>query len=49
MKDQPSHGDELQQEADCALDSKLDELPFTHPGLQGLEPFYIEWELIWPM
>ncbi len=21
----------------------------AHPWLKGLEPFYVEWELIWPM
>jgi hypothetical protein len=49
MKDQPSPGEEVQQAAECALDPKLDEFLFTHLGLRGLEPFYIEWELIWPM
>jgi hypothetical protein len=49
MKDQLSPRDELQQAADCTLDPKQDEFLSTCPGLQGLEPFYIEWELIWPM
>lgn len=49
MKDQLSTRHELEQAADCVLDPKLDELLFTRLGLQGLEPFYIEWELIWPM
>ena len=49
MKDQLSLCDDHQQAADCALDPKLGELLFTYPGLRGLEPFYIEWELIWPM
>ena len=21
----------------------------AHPWLKGLEPFYVEWELVWPM
>lgn len=49
MKDQPLPREEIRQTADCAMDPKLDELLFTHPGLHGLEPFYIDWELIWPM
>ncbi len=49
MKDQLLPREEVRQATDCALDPKLDDLLFTHLGLQGLEPFYIEWELIWPM
>jgi len=49
MKDQLLPREEVRQATDCALDPKLDDPLFTHLGLQGLEPLYIEWELIWPM
>ena len=25
------------------------EMLLAHPELEGLEPYYIEWEFIWPM
>ena len=28
---------------------EMEMLLFTYPGLDGLEPYYIEWEFIWPM
>jgi len=34
--------------ADGTPESYL-EMLLTHPELEGLEPFYIEWEFIWPM
>jgi hypothetical protein len=49
MKDEPSSGEALREAADCAPDPNLDKLLGAHPELRGLEPFYIEWELIWPM
>jgi hypothetical protein len=30
-------------------DRELENLLRTYPGLDGLEFFYIEWELVWPM
>ena len=32
-----------------APDQELETLLLTYPGLDGLEPFYIEWEFVWPM
>ena len=35
---------------DCPLDGSQVELPAAvHAWLDSLEPFVIEWELIWPM
>jgi len=34
--------------ADGTPESYL-EMLLTHPELEGLEPFYIDWEFIWPM
>jgi len=33
---------------DGTPESYLD-LLMAHPELEGLEPFYIEWEFVWPM
>jgi hypothetical protein len=30
-------------------DKELDNLLASHPGLENLEPFCIDWELIWVM
>jgi len=35
--------------ADGTLESEMEMLLVTHPELEGLEPYYIEWEFIWPM
>ena len=32
-----------------AADEELDRLLASHPWLEGLEPFCIDWELIWVM
>jgi hypothetical protein len=50
MKDQlrPSTG-APDWTTDQKMDQNLEELLSAHPGLCGLEPFYIDWELIWPM
>jgi hypothetical protein len=35
--------------SDQRMDLQMEELLSAHPALYGLEPFYIDWELIWPM
>ena len=35
--------------ARAAPDQELEWLLLTYPGLEGLEPFYVEWEFVWPM
>jgi hypothetical protein len=35
--------------SDPAPDRELDDLLVAHPWLETLEPFYVEWELIWLM
>jgi hypothetical protein len=32
-----------------ADEPELDGVLLAHPWLTGLEPFYVEWELVWPM
>jgi hypothetical protein len=32
-----------------APDQELEKLLLSYPGLDGLEPFCVEWELVWPM
>lgn len=37
---------------DAAADApehEMEALLRTYPGLEDLEPYYIEWEFIWPM
>jgi hypothetical protein len=33
----------------AAEDQSLETLLSVYPALHGLLPFYIDWELIWPM
>lgn len=35
--------------ADGTPESEIENLLLAHPELEGLEPYYIEWEFIWPM
>jgi len=35
--------------ADGTSDRELESLMRSYPELAGLEPYYIEWEFIWPM
>jgi hypothetical protein len=30
-------------------EQELEALLLTYPGLEGLEPFYVAWEFVWPM
>jgi len=32
-----------------ASDQEMEAILRTYPGLEDLEPYYIEWEFIWPM
>jgi hypothetical protein len=54
MKDQPRPATNAtdwatDRKMDQTTDQNFEELLSTHLGLFGLEPFYIDWELIWPM
>jgi hypothetical protein len=33
----------------AAPEQELENLLLAYPGLEGLEPFYVEWEFVWPM
>ena len=47
MRNQPASASDT---ADRTLDGvRKDHLAASHPWLDTLEPFVIEWELIWPM
>ena len=35
--------------ADGTPDSEMETLLLAHPELEGLEPYFIEWEFVWPM
>lgn len=35
--------------ADGTPEREMEMLLHTYPGLEGLEPYYIDWEFIWPM
>ena len=35
--------------SDPAPDRELDDLLLEHPWLETLEPFYVAWELVWPL
>ncbi|HXI43879.1 MAG TPA: hypothetical protein VNH83_28110 [Bryobacteraceae bacterium] len=49
MRNELSAAIEPVEAAAPADDSELDRVLLAHPWLKGLEPFYIEWELVWPM
>jgi hypothetical protein len=46
MTDQVSPAMDL---ADSAPDRELAELLATYPWLKDLQPFYVDWEMIWLM
>jgi hypothetical protein len=49
MRDQFSPALDLRGLADTAPDRELNELLATHPWLEDLQPFYVDWEMIWLM
>jgi len=49
MRNEFSPATEPVKAAAPAEDLELDRVLLAYPWLKGLEPFYIEWELVWPM
>lgn len=49
MRDRIPPPPDLPDTLDAAPDAELDSLPASYPWLDTLEPFYIDWELIWVM
>ncbi len=49
MRDEFSPVTDPMDTADPVDNRELDGVLLAHPWLKGLEPFYIEWELVWPM
>ena len=49
MKDQVPPAPDLPDTLGAAPDEELDRLLTSHPWLDALDPFYIDWELIWFM
>ena len=40
---------DLMSVANPAADQELADLFLAHPWLASLEPFYADWEFVWPM
>jgi hypothetical protein len=38
---------DLMRNANPAPDAEMEELMFAHPWLATLEPYSVEWELVW--
>ena len=49
MRDRIPPAPEPPDTVDAAPDVELNRLLASHPGLENLQPFYIDWELIWVM
>jgi len=49
MRDRIPPAADLPDTVGAAPDAELDRLLASHPWLENLEPFYIDWELIWFM
>jgi hypothetical protein len=49
MRDRIPPALELPDTVGAAPDVELNRLLASHPGLENLEPFCIDWELIWFM
>lgn len=49
MRDQFQPAPGSSYAADGTPEHEMEMLLLTYPGLEGLEPYYIEWEFIWPM
>jgi hypothetical protein len=49
MTDQLSPAMDLLGMANSAPDRELAELLVAHPWLKDLQPFYVDWEMIWLM
>jgi hypothetical protein len=49
MEDRSQPAPERADAAGAAEEQEMESLLLTYPGLEGLEPFYVVWEFIWPM
>jgi hypothetical protein len=49
MSNQFTPAIDIKDTADPPADRETDALLLAHPWLESLEPYYVEWELVWPM
>jgi len=49
MRDEFSPATDPVETVTPADESLVDGVLLAYPWLKGLEPFYIEWEFVWPM